>query len=35
MPENPTAARWKLVLGGGADDKNAVKIPAGYGSLDQ
>jgi len=34
MP-NPTAPRWKLVLGSAADADNAVAMPADYGPLDQ
>ena len=35
MPDNPTAPRWKLVLGAAADADNAVAMPADYGALDQ
>ncbi|QKG56541.1 VWA domain-containing protein [Hymenobacter sp. BRD128] len=35
MPESPTAARWKLVLGAAADADNSVAMPADYGALDQ
>jgi Mg-chelatase subunit ChlD len=32
---NPTAPRWKLVLGSAADADNAVTMPPDYGPLDQ
>lgn len=32
---NPTAPRWKLVLGSAADADNAVAMPPDYGPLDQ
>jgi Mg-chelatase subunit ChlD len=35
MSDNPTAARWKLVLGAAADADNSVEMPADYGALDQ
>jgi Mg-chelatase subunit ChlD len=35
MPDNPTAARWKLVLGAAADAEGAIDMPADYGALDQ